>query len=252
MDPPSNRRSITGTVKRAGPGSGHVGLAVAVPVLLAWIALLSKGKRPTWFLAPTLAAVAFGLWAEPLETVLQGPTSFVAARALSRVLLLVALPLGLLYVFGEGHLVPGPPAIGLGREDIPESLGYGVVAALAIVPVVAFALMQRGGADPTLKQAPFLVLAAVAEELFFRGILLVPLIGQIGRGGALAVSASSFVLTRPTAFFAAGMGFLPRPFNALALVMIGVLFGLVALRTRHAAGPALGRSIVRLVPPILV
>lgn len=252
MDPLSNRRSITGTVKRSAPGWGHVGLAVAIPVLLAWIPLLLKGKRPTWFLAPTLAAVAFGIWAEPLQSILAGPTSFVAARAFSRVLLLVAMPIGLLYVFGEGDLVPGAPAIGLGRENIPESLGYGVVAALAIVPVVAFALLQRGGADPTMQQVPFLVLAAVAEEVFFRGILLVPLIGQIGRGGALAVSASSFVLTRPTAFFEAGLGFLPRPFNALALVMIGVLFGIVALRTRHAAGPSLGRTIVRLVPPFLV
>lgn len=227
-------------------------LALAIPVLLAWIPLLLKGRRPTWFLAPTLAALAFGIWGPVLESLLAGPVSVVAARATSRVLLLVALPLGLLVLFGEGDLVPGPRALGLGREGIPASLGLGAVAGLAIVPVVALALMQRGPVAVTAEQAPFLVVSAVAEEVFFRGILLVPLVGLIGRGGALAVSGSSFVLSRPHVLLTSDLAVLPRPFNALALVLIAVLFGLVVLRTRQVSGAALGRTIVRLVPPLLV
>lgn len=227
-------------------------LAAAIPVLVAWVGLWARGEVRTWFLAPTLAVLAFGIWGPSLEPLLAEAMPLVAARAASRVLLLVALPLGLLYAFGEGNMVPGWPALGLGREGAGRSLAYGVGASLAIVPLAVLAVRQAGGQPLPLDAVPFVVVEAAAEEIFFRGLLLIPLVPLIGRGGALAVSASSFLLTRPTIFLtAAPVQVLPRPFFAAVLLAVALLLGAVALHTRHVLGAVAGRSIVRAVPALL-
>lgn len=237
-------------------------LALAVPVLLAWVPLLMKDRRPVWFLAPTLAALAFGLWAEPFEQLFAGATGIVAARALSRVVLLVVLPLVLLWLFGEGNLVPGAPALGLGRDGVRDSLVLGLAASVVLVPLAWWALAEAaaaaGGAaggtgaiGVAAGDLPFLAVEAVAEEVFFRGILLLPLVPVLGRTGAFLVAVPSFLLSRPHFFVAAGpsgLALLAQPLFALSLTATGVLLAVVALRSRSAAGPGLARSLVRLVP----
>lgn len=227
-------------------------LAAAIPVLLAWIPLLRRDSKPTWYLAPTLAIVAWGIWGPMLQGATEGGLGIVAGRALSRVLLLVVLPLALLYLFGEGNLVPGAPALGLGKQRIPRSLGFGLVASLPIVVVAALALNGSSVAAPSGSAAVFVAVAAVAEEIFFRGILLIPLVNELGRGGALAVSASSFLLTRPELLLTVDpLQVLPRPLFVVALVLVAVLFGVVAMKTRHVAGAGLGRVVVRLAPSFI-
>lgn len=227
-------------------------LAAAIPVLLGWIPLLRRESKPTWYLAPTLSILAWAIWGGMLQSATEGGIGIVAGRALSRVLLLVALPLALLLVFGEGHLVPGAPALGLGKRGIPRSLGYGLAASLPIVVVAALALPGASVAPPGGSTAVFVAVAAVAEEIFFRGILLIPLVNEIGRGGALAVSASSFLLMRPELLLTVDpLQVLPRPLFVVALSLVAVLFGVVAVKTRHVAGPGLGRVVVRLAPSLI-
>lgn len=241
-------------------GMAETTLAMALPVLLAWVPLLRRERRPVWFLGPTLAAVAFALWAGAVEGALVGafgggPSAVVAASAVATVLLLVVLPLVLLWVFGEGHLIPGPPALGLGRRGLTASLGYGLVAGVVLVPFTWAALSGAGAAPTPPGEAVLVAVGAVAEEVFFRGILLIPLVPLLGRLGAFAVSGSSFVLSRPSSFLALADGrwaLLPRPAFALALVATAVALTLVSLRTRHVAGAGLGRILARLGPSLLL
>lgn len=230
-----------------------MGLLVAIPVLVGWIPLWRQDRLPTWYLAPTLAALAFGLWAEPIEGAIAASAGVVPARAVSRLLLLVLLPLALLWIFGEGNLVPGWPALGLGRRGLGRSLGYGLVAGLVLVPLAWFALSGRGAGGLVADQAPFLVLEAVSEEVFFRGILLLPLVPNIGRAWAAGIAGSSFLLTRSGLFVTVNpLTLVPSPVFALTVLTLTVAFVLVSLRTKNVAGACLGRSLVRVVPSLLL
>lgn len=228
-------------------------LALAIPVLLAWVPLLLKGRKPVWYLGPTLAALAFGLWAGPFEGLFAEATGIVAARALSRLVLLVVLPLALMWIFGEGTLVPGAPALGLGRDGVGASLLLGLASAVVLVPLAWYALstLPAGAAAVAAGEVPFVVVEAVSEEVFFRGILLLSLVPVLGRGWAFLVAVSSFLLSRPEVFLVAGsegLVWLPRPAFALSLAATGVVLALVSLRSEHAAGAGLGRSLARVVP----
>jgi len=82
------------------------------------------------------------------------------------------------------------------------------------------------GAGVALLVAVVIVGAPVAEELFFRGLLLRALQPRIGAPGAVAVSAVAFGL----AHF--------EPLQLPVLVLFGVVLGTLAVRTRRL-GPSI-------------
>lgn len=228
-----------------------IDLLSPLPVLLGWIWLWRRDEpTPTWYLAPTLAILAFGIWGDMLQDLLAGPANtvlrIVAARAGMRLLLLVALPLVLLVAFGEGSLVPGAPALGLGRRGVGKSLALGLAGAVVVVPLTVLAVGRPGAITDPMAMG-FVVVAAVSEEIFFRGILLLPLVPNIGRGGASVIAVSSFLFTRSQVLWST-TGILPDPALAAAVLAIAVVFTLVSLRTRSVAGACLGRAIGRLAP----
>ena len=82
------------------------------------------------------------------------------------------------------------------------------------------------GAGVAVLVAVVVVGAPVAEELFFRGLLLRALAGRIGSPAAVAISAVAFGLVHY------------EPLQLPVLVLFGVILGVLAVRTRRL-GPSI-------------
>lgn len=130
--------------------------------------------------------------------------------------------------------------------DVPIGLALGAVMQVVLVPIVAWPVLQLTGktTDDLSARAtemadkatgvggPLLfllivgVMAPLAEELFFRGLVLRSFERRIGTWWALGATSLWFAVTHPA------------PIEFFPLFVVGAIFGLLAIRTGR-----LGRSV---------
>jgi membrane protease YdiL (CAAX protease family) len=176
-----------------GPG---MFLAQAVPPLVGLAAVRFFGRG---------AAATAGVRKGPL---VRGLLAGVVALAVALPLCLAALKINVILVLVLGYRPELHPVL----EKIGEQ-PTGVVLALAI--------LQAG------------VMAPLAEEFIYRGVLMMSLLKQAGIGGALAVSSAVFALAHLPA----------EPQAVLPLFVLALALGYVAYRTRSLVGPIIGHSL---------
>lgn len=148
-------------------------------------------------------------------------------------------------------------AVGVRLGAVGPGLAHGVVGFAAILPVCIAALIVNavivqmlGGrveVHPLLDtvqktREPWVmilagvqaaVLAPLAEEFMYRGVLMMALVKQIGVTGALVVSSAVF-----------GVVHLPaEPQAVLALFVLGMALGYVAHRTRSLVAPIVAHAL---------
>lgn len=131
-------------------------------------------------------------------------------------------------------------------SDVPIGLALGVAMQLLLVPIVAWPVLQltdqttedlsaraqdladkaTGVGGPILFLLMVGVLAPIAEELFFRGLVLRSFERRIGTWWGLAATSLWFAVTHPA------------PIEFFPLFVVGAIFGLVAIRTGR-----LGRAV---------
>lgn len=199
-------------------GAGIVVFAGGLVLLLTWGAMLARGRDPLHRgPGPTVPVHPLEILAAVFLSALAG---FLLAGAAVRAG--VRSP-GLLLCFdalGKGAVAVGAWRLLLARrrEHGPRLAGavLGLLAWLATFPVIASvllgwtALLEAAGRPWAEQQVltslrrdplPFLVVAVVlaplAEEVIYRGVLYGGLRGVLGRGGALAVSSAVFAAIHP-------------------------------------------------------
>jgi hypothetical protein len=145
--------------------------------------------------------------------------------------------------------------------NIRQGLVYGVFAFAAIVPVCLVAerigrlIVPLFGVPPTTHQLLVVVqnthnawilplallqasvLAPLAEEFAFRGVLMMSLIRQIGAAGAIVVSSVVF----------AALHYSNEPQAVPPLFLLGMAMGYVAYRTRSLVAPIVTHSVFNTV-----
>lgn len=180
-----------------GPG---VFLAQAVPPLLGLAAARFFGRG-----AAATAGVRLGLLGK-------GLLAGVVDLAVVLPLCLVALKINVILVILLGYRPELHPVL----EKIGEQPTAGVAA---------LALLQAG------------IMAPLAEEFIYRGVLMMSLVRQAGIGGALAVSSAVFALAHLPA----------EPQAVLPLFVLALALGYVAYRTRSLVGPIFGHSLFNIL-----
>jgi hypothetical protein len=185
---------------------------------------------------------------EPLKV----PEMFSPGVFLGQVLPLLV---GLLLVANFGRA--GLEAVGIRRGSPRSGVLHGLVAFLTILPVCFVGLVASLEVMAILKAPvtthPLLemvqetheawvipvavfqagVLAPVAEEFMYRGVLMMTLLKQMGILGALIVSSALFAIVHlPT-----------EPQAVLPLFFLGIALGYVAYRTRSLVAPIVTHAI---------
>jgi membrane protease YdiL (CAAX protease family) len=162
---------------------------------------------------------------------------------------------GLLFVAKFGRA--GLEAVGIRRESPRSGVLHGLVAFLTILPVCVVGLVASMKVMAFLKAPvtthPLLemvqetheawvipvaifqagVLAPVAEEFMYRGVLMMTLLKQMGILGALIVSSALFAIMHLTT----------EPQAVLPLFFLGIALGYVAYRTRSLVAPIVTHAI---------
>ena len=176
-----------------GPG---VFLGQVVPPLLGLAAVRLFGRG---------SAATVGVRAGPLGRGLLGG---VVALAVVLPLCIVALKVNTILVV----LLGGRPEL----HPVLEKIGQQPTAG-----IVALALIQAA------------ILAPLAEEFIYRGVLMTTLMKQAGIGGALVVSSAVFALVH----------MMTEPQAVLPLFILALAMGYVAYRTRSLVGPIITHSL---------
>jgi uncharacterized protein len=141
--------------------------------------------------------------------------------------------------------------IGLRALGVAAAGWLGVVAAQIVLGLAVVALLgpdavpEAGGLPPELAEAPgwslalaAVVIAPIAEELFFRGFLLQGLARSYGPGVATAGSAAVFGL-----FHFSGPG-AQSVLPILSAVVVGLVLGWLFVRTKNLAIPIAAHALV--------
>jgi len=150
-----------------------------------------------------------------------------------------------------------PATVGVRAGDLGAGLAHGVVAFAAILPVCVAALMVNVVLLHLLKtpvtphpvleailKTPDLwafafaglmavVIAPLAEEFLYRGILLMTLVRHVGIVPALVVSSAVFAAAHFTA----------EPQALLPLFFLGMALGYIAYRTRSLVAPIIAHAL---------
>ena len=150
-----------------------------------------------------------------------------------------------------------PATIGVRAGDLGAGLAHGVVGFAAILPVCMAALMVNAVLMHLLKapvtphpvleailKTPDLwafafagvmavVIAPLAEEFLYRGILLMTLVRHVGIVPALVVSSAVFAAAHFTA----------EPQALLPLFCLGMALGYIAYRTRSLVAPIIAHAL---------
>ena len=266
----------------SGGAVGAVGgvLLAALGLLLSVVGLVLSGVRAvivrgglpeTRYRGPSVAVLfVLGLIAGVVLTLALGPEGIDALLGGSAppgvtLLALTSFQVGLLAVIGI--FVIGPRALA-GTHLVPNGgwgrgvllgLGLGVPAWLGttLLLVVVGAVLELAGLpaepglaeevaaslDPTVVVLAFVVIAPVAEELFFRGVVLTAWEREYGPRVALIGSAALFAVAHISVL------------QAIPIFVLGLVLGVVYRRTRslpasialHAAFNAISVGITFLV-----
>ena len=171
-------------------------LGQAVPPLLGLAALRFFGRGTAQAAGVRIATLGRGLFAG------------VAAAAVVLPLCVVALKVNVILVV----LVGGRPQL----HPVLETIGEQPTLAVA-----ALALFQAG------------IMAPLAEEFTYRGVLMTTLLRHAGPGAALAVSSALFAVVHVMA----------EPQAVLPLFVLAMAMGYVAYRTRSLVGPIVTHSL---------
>jgi len=223
--------------------------AVRLPL---WVGLLLFLAAQTLVVASVLvydAAADAGLlpW-EPLPV----PDVFRPGLFVGQVLpVLVAL--AVLRGFGRGTAA----TLGVRAGNLRSGLAHGVVGVAAILPVCVAALMVNAVVMQMVKAPvtphPLLeaieetpdprafafaglmavVIAPLAEEFLYRGLLLMTLLRHVGIVAALVVSSTVFAFAHFTA----------EPQALLPLFFLGMALGYIAYRTRSLVAPIIAHAV---------
>jgi membrane protease YdiL (CAAX protease family) len=175
-------------------------LGQAAPILLGLAALRFFGRG---------AASSAGVRVGPL---LPGLLGGVAAVAVALPLCIVTLKMNAILVVwlgGQPHQHPLLETVGQQRA------GW----------VTALALFQAG------------IMAPLAEEFIYRGVLMTTLMRTVGIGGALAISSAVFAVVH----------FGAQPQAVLPLFVFALALGYVAYRTRSLLGPIIAHSLFNIL-----
>ena len=190
-----------------------------------------------------------GLWPwEPLDI----PAMFSPGMFLAQIVPPLA-GLGLLRLFGRGAAATAGVRVGNARV----TLLAGLVAFAAVLPVCIVALKVNVmlnsllGIEPqvhpllqTVQRAPeawvlplallqAAVLAALAEEFIYRGVLMMSLLRHTGPAGALAISSAAFALVHLRT----------EPQAVLPLFLLALAMGWVAYWTRSLLAPVITHAL---------
>jgi membrane protease YdiL (CAAX protease family) len=171
-------------------------LGQAVPPLLGLAVLRFLGRG-----AASSAGVRAGA---PGSGILTG----VVAVAVALPLCVVALKINAILVVLSGHTPTEHP----------------LLVTVQVKPaawVVAIALFQAG------------IMAPLAEEFIYRGVLMTTLLKTLGIGGAILASSVIFAVVHISA----------QPQAVLPLFILALALGYIAYRTRSLVGPIVGHSL---------
>jgi len=165
----------------------------------------------------------------------------------------VLLALGVLKTFGRWTAA----TVGVRTGHLRSGLAHGVVAFAAVVPVCMAALLVNVAVLQMLKgpvaphplleavqetREPWVfvvaglqavVIAPLAEEFLYRGLLLMTLTRYVGIAAALVVSSAVFALAHFTA----------EPQAVLPLFFLGMALGYIAYRTRSLVAPVIAHAL---------
>jgi membrane protease YdiL (CAAX protease family) len=168
-----------------------------------------------------------------------------------------AVGLGIVFLFGRG----AAKAIGVRLGRFRYGLVYGIVAFAAVTPAclvvnwisnyIAIMLGVSPKLHPLLEVAekaegPWIlplalllagVLAPLVEEFLFRGVLLMSLIRPMGAAGAIGVTSVIFALLHYT----------NEPQAVPPLLLLGVVLGYLAYRTRSLVAPIMTHALFNTV-----
>jgi membrane protease YdiL (CAAX protease family) len=210
-------------------GRGAIGVALLAAVISLLVAVLAPGLDPA-FLFPALAmmiGLATLLWA----SVHGRPEALLGDRFRLGLHALRMAALGWLMAFGLQILLGVLVVVLLGPDAAPEA----------------------GGLPPEVVEGPpwslilaAVVVAPVAEELYFRGFLLQGLWRSFGPRWAIGISAVVFGL------FHFGGARLQAVLPMISATLIGVVLGYLFVRTRNLAVTVLAHALVNGVAVSLV
>lgn len=152
------------------------------------------------------------------------------------ILLLFGVLLGIalvgLYVDGRLHGLAGPRPLVMAAAGIATGLaGIGSAAAFAALAGLAHSGGGKGAGLLALVGGTVAILfQAAVEEIYFRGWLQPVLVRAWGRIAGLLVAAAAFAALHLA-------GETRTPLTLVNLLLGGILFGLLAIRTRGLAAP---------------
>lgn len=202
--------------------------------------------------APIFTLVGVGLASVPslwrTSSGLAASPDLLASKALLHLSLYLAVPLaGLILVLGEGFWPKAQAALAPGRAELARGLRAGALLSVGLGGAVWLTWTASGGEGGLLaidgaslffsRTTPLVALtlsliAALAEELLFRGVLLDALRARASAGIAIVAQAIAFGLIH------AGYG---SGVHVLAATAFGVLVGVLALRAGLV--PAIGTHL---------
>lgn len=134
----------------------------------------------------------------------------------------------------------------LAKKNLKESLFYGLIGSIVIIPIGAVILYHVFGGfylAPELKEfvwwfplASFLgslLTTGVCEEVLFRGFLQMHLRNYFSGFWVVLVQAIIFALLHPR-YYIGGLYYI-----SFLVFMFGIMAGFIALRTKNLSGPIL-------------